>query len=166
MSIIQEALKKVDNSSHKPDPEPILAQTEFKNENKNIRGKKKTFGASFVLLLVFLALIFFGVKQFADMSSKTNPTYSPAYESIYKPIAKAEASADASTSPTIAAKRKAGFQDFILTGVVELINGPRAIVNNVIVGVGDVINGATVQKIDKEGVVLKKRDSEIRLGME
>ena len=65
-----------------------------------------------------------------------------------------------------AQKRRAGFPDFILTGIVQLVNGPRAIINDMLVGVGDSINGAIVHKIDKDSVILKKKDTEIKLGME
>jgi len=53
--------------------------------------------------------------------------------------------------------------DLILNGIMQLVDGPRAIINNVIVGVGDIIESATVSRIDKNEVVLKTEESEITL---
>ena len=111
--------------------------------------------------MIFLALVFFGVREFYKVANRNSPA--SLYETIYRPMSKAEAS----PAEPVASKRKSpGFPSFVLSGIVQLVNGPKAIINDVMVGVGDVVNGATVQKISKDSVVLKKRDSEITLGME
>jgi len=57
------------------------------------------------------------------------------------------------------------FRGFVLSGIMQLVDGPRAVVNDVIVAVGDVVNGAVVQKINKEGRYTEGRNAEIRLDM-
>ena len=53
--------------------------------------------------------------------------------------------------------------EFILSGIMHLEDGPRAIINNMRVSKGDDIDGAKVVSITDEAVVLKKQDSEIKL---
>ncbi|MCM8761506.1 MAG: hypothetical protein NC938_01080 [Candidatus Omnitrophica bacterium] len=52
-----------------------------------------------------------------------------------------------------------------LNGIMYLEEGPRALVNNSIVQVGDVISGAKVTKINKNSVVLIYSDIEITLNL-
>ena len=53
--------------------------------------------------------------------------------------------------------------EFMLSGIMHLEDGPRAIINNMKVSKGDDIDGAKVVSITDETVVLKKQDSEIKL---
>jgi hypothetical protein len=55
--------------------------------------------------------------------------------------------------------------DFVLNGIMELSDGPRAVINNLIVGLGDTVEGATVSSISKKNVVLKQNESEINLDL-
>ena len=52
---------------------------------------------------------------------------------------------------------------FDLNGIMFLENGPKAIINNVVVEEGDVISGALVAEIHSQNVLLKFDDSEITL---
>ena len=53
--------------------------------------------------------------------------------------------------------------DFKLSGIMHLEDGPRAIINNLTVVEGDYVGDAAVMKINNNSVVLKRGDSEITL---
>ncbi len=54
---------------------------------------------------------------------------------------------------------------FMLSGIMYIESGPKAIINGSVVQEGDVISGATVKKIDRVDVVLSYEDLEILLKM-
>lgn len=163
MSIIQEALKKVGNAGE--------SKTTAKEPKTITRpsSSKKLIRPSVYLFIIFLILAYFAFRQFSAISSGAagGANYHALLQSIYKPVSSADAETTSSVQKPGAVKKKSpSFPGFILSGVMQLVDGPRAIINDVVVGVGDVVNGAKVLKIDKNGVVLKKRDSEINLGMD
>jgi hypothetical protein len=53
--------------------------------------------------------------------------------------------------------------EFTLSGIMDLEDGPRATINNATLSEGDNVGGAKVVKINNDSVVLKKRDAEIVL---
>lgn len=55
--------------------------------------------------------------------------------------------------------------EFALNGIMYLEGSPRAIINDSMVGIGDVVSGAKVIKIEKRYVVLQYRGSEISLDL-
>jgi hypothetical protein len=55
--------------------------------------------------------------------------------------------------------------DLILNGIMYLETGPRALINNAIVGAGDTVNGATVTAINKKSVILTYNNVEITLNL-
>ncbi|MCX5686037.1 MAG: hypothetical protein NTW09_01010 [Candidatus Omnitrophica bacterium] len=162
MSIVQEAMKKAQNIRY-----PEIGRSPSRNTLGNSLGRV-------ALLIIFIVLLGATIKQVSFSSGKSGAkTGSPIVEAIYKPISsidmKTNDSPIAETYTNSAAGWKVAkerFPDFVLNGIMELVDGPRAIVNNVIVATGDIIGGATVRKIDKDRVVLQKEDSVITLGME
>lgn len=54
---------------------------------------------------------------------------------------------------------------FVLSGIMYLESGPRAIINNIIVGIGDTVSGAVVRSISKRSVELEFGDSKITLSL-
>jgi len=52
---------------------------------------------------------------------------------------------------------------FVLDGIMYIADSPRAIINNIIVGEGETVSGANVEKIKKDSVVLKYNESEVTL---
>jgi hypothetical protein len=46
-----------------------------------------------------------------------------------------------------------------------LVDGPRAIINDIIVGEGETVGGAKVSKIKKDQVILDYNDSEVELNI-
>ncbi|MDP3804632.1 MAG: hypothetical protein Q8Q87_03665 [Candidatus Omnitrophota bacterium] len=158
MSIVQEALKKAQN---------------YRQSDAEQSPSKKKFGPV-VLLIVFIALLGVTIKQASFSSGKSDSRAGSALtEAIYKPISSldmksgdypvAEPFTSSAPKPTAVSGK---FPNFILNGIMELADGPRAIINNVIVATGDMIGGATVKKIDKDRVLLQKDDSVVTLGME
>lgn len=161
MSIVQEALKKAGGLK--------ASDSGQGSDNPN----KKNFAPA-VLLVVFIVLLGFTIKQFSFSPAKNGAKTGLAItEAIYKPISSIDKKA---AEPPVAEPytNSAGktrvvngkFPDFILNGIMQLVDGPRAIINNVIVATGDIIGGATVKKIDKDKVILQKKDSIVTLGME
>jgi hypothetical protein len=156
MSIIQDALKKVGNPG------------DSKTRPDRSHASKKITRPAVYILIIFVVLAYFGLKQFFHAASgqSSGVNYTSLLQSIYKPVSSADAMTAEPAQAAAAKAKRRGFPDYILSGVMQLVDGPRAIINNVMVGVGDVVNGAKVMKIDKNGVILKKKDSEIALGME
>jgi len=157
MSIVQEALKKAQG---------------LKGPGTGQNPDKKNF-APIVLLIVFIVLLGVTIRQFSSSSGKSGArTGSAIAEAIYKPISTIDMKtgdspiAETYTSAPRAKPAKGKFPDFVLSGIMELVDGPRAIINNVIVATGDIIGGASVRKIDKDRVVLQKENSVVTLGME
>jgi hypothetical protein len=88
-------------------------------------------------------------------------------QTIYRPVSSADAGINNTSQPaSVAKKKKTRFPDLVLSGIVQLVDGPRAIINDVMIGVGGIVNGATVTKIDKDSVSLEKKETQITLGME
>lgn len=52
-------------------------------------------------------------------------------------------------------------RDFILSGIMHLEGGPKAIINNSTVVEGDDVDGAVVTKITNNSVTLKRKNSEL-----
>lgn len=172
MSIVQDALKKIKN-------EPAEGPG-------NRLSPKHPTGIKLLLFVVLLAGVAFAGNYAANLATshfsrmpvnvKVKPPAS-APEMIYKPVVSVEInnkkvetndkSANKLTNPFAGfiIKPKEEFPDIILSGIMQLVNGPRAIINNVMVGVGDVIDGMTVHKIEKEKVTLKKGDAEVTVAI-
>lgn len=154
MSIVQEALKKAQVIR-----QPVTAEQ---------RKGKNNFGPA-VLLVVFIVLLGVTIKE-VGLSPSWKKAGSNPEGSIYNPLSAVDAKTgplraepySAPVDPNLAAGNISGFA---LNGIMELVDGPRAIINNVIVASGDVIGGAKVMKIDKNRVVLQKEDSEFTLVM-
>lgn len=163
MSIIQEALKKAKD-------EPPLHEEGKAEPKKRIFSYRKTAMFFYASAVFFLSLYVLALFQ--------PPRPAPARTGIAYPVTPKN-TAPGSSAPDVkppaesAGRAKAAFNifrmsrfpDYVLSGVMQLVDGPRAIVNNVMVGVGDVVGGATVERINKESVVLRTQDSEIIVGL-
>jgi len=62
-------------------------------------------------------------------------------------------------------EKKPDSPEFVLNGIMYLDGGPRAIINDTMVEVGDTVNGAKVIKIDKRNVILQYNDAEVTLDL-
>lgn len=174
MSIIQDALKKfsvntddANSVGTKKEPSPFRPQIQAPDSRS--RHTKKTFGPSVILFLVLASLVYFAVKGFSpDYAGRSSEISYPAMlQTIYRPVSSADAGINNTSQPaSVAKKKKTRFPDLVLSGIVQLVDGPRAIINDVMIGVGGIVNGATVTKIDKDSVSLEKKETQITLGME
>jgi len=159
MSIIQDALRKVptirpsDNEKNAPKaPQKNAVAVSGARAPKPLAGP----------YILPLAVIFLALALYYFLGQKDSVP-----DRIDTPIAKAEASPAVQIQKMDAAPtRREEFSDFVLSGIVVVVDKPKAIVNHVFVGVGDAINGAIVHKIGKDSVVLKKKESEITLRMD
>jgi type II secretory pathway component PulC len=60
-------------------------------------------------------------------------------------------------------RREENIGGFVLNGIMFLVDGPRAIINDIMVGEGETVGGAKVAKIKKDKVVLEYKESEVYL---
>ena len=156
MSIVQDALKKAENRGTNQGP-----------------GMKKRPGIMPVLLLILLiALLAFSVKKILTPQNSINSESAISVaESVIKPVTAfnytpRNPSRSAGVKPQRTGTRNTQFPDLILSGIMHLVDGPRAIVNGVMVATGDIISGAKVIKIDKDKILLEQKGSKVVLGME
>jgi hypothetical protein len=164
MSIIQDALKKVQGI-------PEGKRTDgfgtggYKTTGCNYREKRSPRSLPF-LVVIFLALasfyffrnVFPGVKSAAIGPETAVSAAAPA----------AAASAEEVTPVSLraqAGEAAAGVPDptFVLSGIMMLEGGPRAIINGFVVEKGDVIGGANVERVDNDRVLLRSGDDKITL---
>ncbi len=168
MSIIQEALKKIE----KPEG-PQAGKDEGKLENKDVKpvlrqeinkpapaagaaAPKYVYYTITAALLVVLAGIVIKASHSAPSGSSPVAIKKPA--PILPKIERLE-------EPARPLRRRENTAGFVLNGIMQLVDGPRAIINDIIVGEGETINGAKVEKIKKDGVLLKYNDSEVDLNI-
>jgi hypothetical protein len=92
-------------------------------------------------------------------------------EVSYKPIVKNEISstgaAVSQSQPisSIGIPRVLRGPDLTLNGIMYLEEGPRAIINNFIVEIGDFVSGAKVTRINRQSVILEYENVEITLSL-
>jgi len=185
MSIIQEALKKVQDYTEdkgviqqeaqktvldEPIMEgarPIQAKSRFSVKNPRVIAL-----GSIVLVLVMILstkqLITGILSANARNARKTGAdqiTF-PSQEVVYKPISGSDTKLDAG-APIFqkSIELKSQYPDLTLNGIMFLEAGPRAIINNSIVGVGNTVSGATVTKINRKSVALEYSGVEITLNL-
>lgn len=170
MSIIQEALEKVGVGTKKREvsaaetlpPEPFkrakpvramaaqgsIAQTE---------SLRLVYIFTVVVLIVILAGIIIKASQSPALPVKnkiTAFTLLPKIEAIPQPY---------KGRPAKNYRNLSNLGGFILDGIMYIADRPRAIINNIIVGEGEIVDGATVGKINKNNVVLNHNESEVTL---
>lgn len=178
MSIIQQALKKAqDNTISKAPqrvpqpPGPAEVRHEPRKTPGTVRAKTFTRAAAVavtVFLAVAIALVAFSLKPFfsapAVKRAGLPAPEAPAQEVRYRPLAPAEAR-DPDADKAQAAELAARAPKLVLNGIMYLDEGPRAIVNNAMVGLGDYVSGAKVARITRKNVVLVYNDVEITLNL-
>lgn len=164
MSIIQEALRKAGSAETKEMPE--IKREEIPVPQFEIRKSDPVKRSAepkhiYYAMTGFLLIILFAIIVIVSRSSqpaiatasvkKIEPTILPKIERREEPMS--------------SSRRKENIGGFVLNGIMHLVDGPRAIINDVVVGEGETINGAKVEKIKKDGVLLKYNDSEVVLNI-
>lgn len=162
MSIIQEALKKAGDSS----PRPEVRQEEKIVPPKEILKPdivKKSVESKYVYYAMtgFLLVLLFGIIMIVSRSSQSAV--------IPAPIKKVETAIlpkiERREEPAPSRRKRENVGGFVLNGIMQLVDGPRAIINDIIVGEGETVSGAKVTKIKKDGVLLNYNDSEVDLSI-
>lgn len=156
MSIIYDALKKVEAAIHRDS----LATKTDKKEHKS-KFKNYLLYVLVVCLGFFIANIFFGILK-PSVMVKSQPLVIQKEAQLPLPalVPKEEPTLDTSLSaPT---ERRAA-PLLVLNGVFFSENEGYALINNRIVKEGDAIDGATVLRIDLDGVECKFEDAVIKL---
>ncbi len=179
--------------SQKPQKEvesavPVAAMEKKSDLPQSSVTEKKSLNTTSMLLILLVVLAFIVTKQFffaGKTEKKSLPKRDPgSYQEVaYKPIQpKIEAPASPELKKADETKRleEAKFSlnlkdithgalglgqypKFILNGIMSLNNAPKAIINDSMVGEGDIIGGAKVIKIGTNNVVLNLNDLEITL---
>ena len=181
MSIIQDALKKADRKSPTHRDLTIGYAQARKEEIAEIvtvphGGWAKTRYIAYAIILFILVSIF-AASRFSTLKSKNTITQvsiknkvepirvvQPITPAVEKEVlVKKDTAVKNPSEPTLPKESIIQPNEFILSGIMHLEDGPRAIINNMRVSKGDDIDGAKVVSITDETVVLKKQDSEIKL---
>jgi hypothetical protein len=162
MSIIQEALKKIGTPG---------SERTNKSESDNISGKKPLSadkhtrasggesGPKFVYyaIIIILLLLLIGIVARASYSP------SPGAPSPARDAKKIMPSIERLAEQPPSKRREENIGGFVLNGIMFLVDGPRAIINDIMVGEGETVGGAKVAKIKKDKVVLEYKESEVYL---
>jgi hypothetical protein len=165
MSIIYEALKKVEKSQ--TEASPILAPAKPKSPAQTNKIKLK-YAAIYLFALVvgiFIANIIFGIinsKPVITSQQKIQPPPTPAPASAFIPAPK-PAAAIKSPEPIAAKKAEPQAEELVLNGLFFSEDKGYALINNRILKEGDEINGATVKRITLEGAELEFKGATIKL---
>lgn len=157
MSIIYDALKKVEGSIHKP-------QEAIVKEDKPKRKKGYIIYAIYAVVACvgfFIASIFFGFLRQRNIPA---PPSSSLLSRVDTNTADTNVVVKARPQEEKASKEPQGaLLSLVLTGVFFSENECYALINNKIVKESDVIDGATVTKINEDGVTLEANGSAISL---
>lgn len=147
MSIIYDALKKVENTTK--DRKPL---------DSSIKPGKKTGFSQYMIYALIICVGVFAAKVFFEFLApvKTNQP-SEKNEPKPLPVLVEEIKQQPKATPL---QPKA---EFTLNGVFFSQGQGYALINNQISKVGDVVDGATVGSITIEGVELTRQDETIRL---
>lgn len=193
MSIIQEALKKVtpkdrstpDEISQPPEASLIPSVT-IQPVNKPVIAAKKIKSRNPLRLVVILVMgaitmvvaagafyLFQKPSPAAQKMQASEPEPVPApilhqdtiYKTIENSLPETAGTIPAAQTPAPASIVRAEPPELVLNGIMYLESGPRAIINNAIVGEGDMVNGATILTINKKNVILKFNNVEITLNL-
>ena len=175
MSIIQEALKKAQRTTtvnKKAVSDDIIAKSETVAGvvNKKSLAKKNNrllLYALFSIVVVSVSVLIY----FLMISPRAIPAPTPPPALPAKPPQESSQVVQivydkgaAPENPAIAEKDITTLQnDFVLSGIMHLEDGPRAIINNSSVMTGGYVNGAMVVAINENSVILKKGNAEITL---
>lgn len=182
MSIIQEALKKAQTDEKAPEVRPAAPAPELKKIDRTVSRSTRPvsrrpvtisrfIGPIVAIIAVVVAMLFL---LLVLLKGRTDPSAgAPAsnQEVSYRPIPKPSTAAGDVTEPlqkaalAVNVKGAAGYPDLLLNGIMYREEGPRAIINNVIVEEGDLVSGAKVTKITQKSVVLEFSDVEITLNL-
>lgn len=163
MSIIQEALEKA-QSDVKPVEQEFVKVPAVPVTKKAPAAKKMSITSKRVLMAVMLlALMAFAVFSAGRFLTRTNNGTSAAdsQEVSYKPLVRGREQA----KPSPEAMKAPESPRLVLNGIMYLEDGPRAIINNLIVGSGDMVSGARVTGINRQSVVLEYENVEITLSL-
>jgi len=186
MSIIQEALKKAERHIKNPkqaapkeqpsaqSPSPFSSDQSFVKVPQPAAGRDPKAVAILLIILVVTAV--FAASQLypkknvpakssvVDVPAKSEEL--PALPSVIFQQSQQPHSHTAAGAPSVQPEeKKPASPEFVLNGIMYLEGNPRAIINDVMVEVGDMVVGARVLKIEKKSVLLQYDDAEINLDL-
>ena len=142
MSIIYDALKKVDKTLKKPDQ--FCAETKTQVKSK----------APYLIYVLTAVIAIFIANAVFGLVNKPKPDIINQQKSAIALVSSKPEPVAVSESSLIAEPKNIIQEDVALNGVFFEQGNGYALINNKIVKVGDVIAGATVKSIDLDGVEL------------
>ena len=184
MSIIQEALKKAQATSGSADKVMERYDTIIRTGKIAKTPDRKSVEKKYIRFVVYAVIAFILLSVLAARYlSMPQPRQFPAAKHAVVPkekVSSAPVVQPEKALPTVELPEKPvalpqpivqeqpiveerPADDFTLSGIMHLEDGPRAIINNLTVAEGDYVADATVMKINNNRVMLKRRDSEITL---
>jgi len=167
MSIIQEALKKVQVEPQRRDlPQKMVIAPKIE-KNEPVFLKEKTAPLP-IIVLALIVVSGIAARQYLwytkAQTKPVLPVKAAAKAGASGPVGQKKASrAEPTFDAAIPRIARPEMPKFDLNGIMYLESGPKAIINDVVVEEGDVISGALVAKINSQNVLLKFSDSEIML---
>ena len=183
MSIIQDALKKAQITIGAGAPKAAPGQTKAFEDGQAPRtapapAKAKPFPkfiipVSTALLIAAITLIALSLGPLvatrpgrdAGIPAPTPPVQEVRYRALPKADLDRSAGVEAHEAARQGAELASTAPNLVLNGIMYLEEGPRAIVNNAMVEVGEYVSGAKVVRIDRKSVVLVYNDVEITLNL-
>jgi type II secretory pathway component PulC len=162
LSIIYDALKKVELAQKETNEEPPKKEKFFKLKNTKLY---------LIYLLVICLGIFAGNIFFGYLNSEKKPAL--AKQEIFHKSKKPQQAQVPRITQVLPSVDKVKINDtkkespasLVLNGVFSAKNQSYALVNNQIVKEGDIIEGATVKRIEPRGVELEKSGQVIKLSI-
>ncbi|GEM_PF-5580582 len=172
MSIIQEALKKVGNVAveERPQPtntvgiektgKPIFLDSPVTTVRQRARPARMN-PVIFIILLIALVSAGLSIFQLLKKDVMNAPGDAPVVSSPIDSGAfmKRTDGQDAALQSGLAKAK------FVLSGIMYLDGGSKAIMDNSIVREGDMVSGALVKKIEKNSVLLESMGLEFRIDL-
>lgn len=199
MSIIQEALKKVQKDVEKRDVGQAQApkeQVSYSAETVTTASEvtraadkvpAQTYAPYVILAVIGLTALAFYVIVNGKVTTKPAKVAEPGKAEQSAPLLPAKPGQPAAITQAVASPkekiefapiglikdvasipfggRPEKYRGLELNGVMYLDEGPRAIINNAIVGEGDQVDGALVKKINRKNVVLSSGGSDFTLDL-
>lgn len=162
MSIIYEALKKMQGASAAPPPAPAGAPASLKPHPPKSSLKKQT-SITFIGIALGILLSWMSMHKLT-ISSPTQKTAQPKTTQplrIPSPPPSTAAPAPSNTPDTQTSRQQ--MPEFLLNGIVLSEEGNLALINDQITKVGDEIEGAKIEEITNTQVVLDFKNQKILL---
>lgn len=165
MSIVQEALKKVQKTPGKE------YATVFRGSAVKGHGKASRILVIAVIAVLLIGIGGFALKAYIAIGNKLGEAVNKDIESKQRVTFKPLPAADQKPAPGLPVSGvndkdvKSKYPRLVLSGIMYIEERPRAIINGSVVEEGGSISGAQVRQIRRDSVVLTFEDMEMTINL-